>query len=128
VIDSLAAVVDECPLGGMLELGASGNQNHSSRLSLVSNGGKRILLLSDPAANVDDLAVLVFEHFGCRECMIRPALKQENLTGPGAGENVHVAIVVQVHNMWTKSDASPAGHAAVLFSLLEFHAGRQLGL
>jgi hypothetical protein len=59
--------------------------------------------------------------------MIWPALKQENLAGPGAGENVHVAIVVQVHNMWTKSDASAARHAAVLFSILEFHAGCQLG-
>ena len=44
------------------------------------------------------------------------------------GHDVHMTIVVDVHNMRTESDASPAGDAAVLFSLFEFYSGRQLRL
>jgi hypothetical protein len=54
--------------------------------------------------------------------------EQENLAGPGAGDDVRISVVIYVHNMRTESDASPARDAAVLFSFLEFHAGCQLRL
>ena len=60
--------------------------------------------------------------------MVICTLKQENLAGPGAGDNIRITIVIKVHNMRTESDTSPARDAAVLFSFLEFHAGCQLGL
>lgn len=39
-----------------------------------------------------------------------------------------MSVVIDVHNMRTESDASPARDAPVLFAFLEFHAGCQLRL
>ena len=60
--------------------------------------------------------------------MILHSSEQENLARPGAGKDIRVAVVINVHNMWTESDTSAAWDASVLFAFLEFHSCGQLRL
>ena len=60
--------------------------------------------------------------------MIGTALEEEGLTRPGTGDQIQVSIVVKVHNMWAKANASPAGDASVLLALLELHGCGQSGV
>ena len=78
--------------------------------------------LADAAADVDDLAVLVLQHRRGREGPARPAAEEEDLARPGAGEEVDVAVAVEVHQLWTEADASARRDAAVLRAVLELHA------
>src|SRR5262249_5242078 len=67
----LAVVLCECSLGCFLELPVSGDQY-------------AVGFFAYPAANVDNVAVFVLEHFGRRELALRTATEQENFTGPRA--------------------------------------------
>ncbi len=60
--------------------------------------------------------------------MVIGAPEQENLAGPGAGDDIRIAVVINVHNMRTEPDTSAARDATVLFAFLEFHTGGQLRL
>src|SRR5262249_8766197 len=53
--------------------------------------------------------------------------EKEDLSRPGAGDDVGVAVAVQVHQLGTEADTSARRHAAVGLALLELHPGGQLG-
>jgi len=94
----------------------------------VAGNGDAIGRFADVAADVDDVAVLVAELFGRAVGTVGLAAKDEDLTGPGAGDDVLDAVAVEVRKLRTEADASARGHAALLRALLEFHPGRVLRL
>lgn len=107
---------DERPFVRVLPFDSASNENAFAATFL------------NAAADVDDLARPVLEHFGGCKRPPWPALEEEQFARPGAGEKVHVTVAVEVHNMWTESDASATRHSAVFAPFLELHARRELGL
>src|SRR5262249_51178280 len=78
-LDPLALVDDDRALVGLLELGVAGDQDHVARVPAA-------------AADVDRLAVPVLELDGGAELALALALEEEDLAGPGAGEEVGDAV------------------------------------
>src|SRR5262249_56176844 len=93
----------------VLEGGVAGDQDH-------------VGLVPPAAADVDGLARLVLELHGGGEGAVGAALEEEDLAGPGAGDQVGVPVAVEVHQLWTEADASARRHAAVGGAVLELHA------
>ena len=114
-LDALALVDDDRPaLVVLLEVGVAGDQDHA------------VGCLADAAADVDGLAVLVLELDRGGEGAFGAAPEEEDLAGPGAGDEVEVAVAVEVHQLGTEADASARGDAAVLAAVLELDARGEL--
>jgi hypothetical protein len=79
---------------------------------------------ANAAADVDDVAVLVAELFGRTVPAVGLAAEDEDLAGPGAGDDVLDAVAIEVRKLRTEADASARGHAALFRALLELHPGR----
>src|SRR4030042_1298669 len=60
--------------------------------------------------------------------MVLRTSEQENLAGPGAGDDISMSVVINVHNIRPESDTSAARDTPVFFAFLEFPPGGQLRL
>src|SRR5262249_37235336 len=83
--------------------------------------------LADAAADVERQAVLALDLHGGQELAGGGSAEEEDFAGPGAGDDVLVAVAVEVHQLGTKADASARGDAAVRFAGLELDAGSIAG-
>jgi len=90
----------------------------------VACDGDAIGRLTDIAADVDDVAVLVAKLFRRPVRAVGLTAEDEDFAGPGAGDDVLDAVAVEVRKLRTEADASARGHAALFLALLELHAGR----
>jgi len=111
-LDALAMIIDDRSPRSLLELCIASDQD-------VAVG-----LLMQPAADIDDVSIFVLEHFGGGEGAARTAAEEKDFAGPGAGDDVGVAVAIQVHQLGTKTDASARRHAAVFVPAFEFHSSR----
>src|SRR5205814_592491 len=78
-----------------------------------------VVILLHAAADVDRLAVLELQLHAVVELPVAAALEEEQLPGPGAGDDVFDPVTVEVHQLWTESDASATRDAPELGAVLE---------
>src|SRR5262249_17835845 len=70
-------------------------------------------------ADVEHFALAVLEFFASGKAAIGQPTEEVDFAGPGAGEDVHAAIAVEVHQLWSEADASAHGHPTDLAARLE---------
>src|SRR5207237_7105356 len=95
-------------------------------LGVAGDEDLEVDVLADAAANVDRLSGLVLDLDRGGEFALALALEEEDLAGPGAGDQVGDAVAVEVHQLGTEADASARGNAAVLSPVLELDSGGEL--
>ena len=67
----------------------------------------------------DRLAVPVLENHGLLEGFILLSMENIELSGPGAGDHVTMSVTIEVHDLWTETDASASWDAADVPTCLE---------
>src|SRR5262245_56827544 len=67
--------------------------------------------------NLDRLARLILEGLFAGKLAFAQSFEEIKLTGPGTGENVGNAVAVQVHELWSETDASARRDGAVGFAV-----------
>src|SRR5262245_34758419 len=90
----------------------------------IAGDGDAVGRFTNVAAHVDDVAVLIAKLFGRAVSAVLLPAEDEDLAGPGAGDDVLDAVAVEIRELRTEADASARGHAALLLALLELDARR----